>query len=82
MKEQPQTKLSSFHWLMIGAFLFYLAFVPQDVGGNNVFMGLVGLGCMIIGLLKNKRLHRCIMKKSGVVEIDLEDDEKDLKQRH
>ncbi len=77
MKEQPQTKLTSFHWLLIGAFLFYLAFASQEVGGNNIFMGVIALGCMIIGLLKNKRIHRSIMKKSGIVEIDLEDERKD-----
>lgn len=78
MREQ-KTKLTWLHWIAIGCFLGYLAFVSGGFDGNSLLIGSVGIICIVIGLFQTAWLRQRIWKRANVIEIDLAEDECDEK---
>lgn len=74
MKKPQSTKQNSrLSIVLFGFFFLYLAYAEGEINGNSVPLFLLGLGLLGYGIIASKIIHQYLLKKAGIIEIDLDE---------
>lgn len=74
MKKPQSTKQNSrLSIVLFGFFFLYLSYTEGEINGNSVPLFLLGLGFIGYGIITSKMIHQYLLKKAGIIEIDLDE---------